>query len=382
MGGIFVALSTMFSYSSWIASASANFAASCSRASCRRSFSSRLLSLLSASRAALLLPRLARARAARLLVDRRRRRRAEVFRVLDAEVMQASTERLQFPWRAPRCEFFPSPRPCTPASSVSVRWRAASRRGAFLFASFFGDAFAFAPRSACRRCRRFPSCWLPAPAHRSLARVPRRRTSCQAPRRSESVASSPRRQNWLSSAVTQRHTRSDPHSTSGNRRAVSAFAAFAPSSPPPATCAARDGSELVPRAEDAAHVFLRAHAKAIDGTAFDFADLKGDVIMITPGRRDPRRAHYAELTALCASHGPRGLRIIGFPCNQFLRQENKSAAEIEAAARRGFDRTRRASDPAAAPAEPVAAGAARAPRRSRARRPRAPARPRRAARSR
>ena len=27
--------------------------------------------------------------------------------------------------------------------------------------------------------------------------------------------------------------------------------------------------------------FYELHAKAIDGTAFDFADLKGDVIMIT-----------------------------------------------------------------------------------------------------
>ena len=27
--------------------------------------------------------------------------------------------------------------------------------------------------------------------------------------------------------------------------------------------------------------FYELHAKAIDGTAFDFADLKGDVVMIT-----------------------------------------------------------------------------------------------------
>jgi len=63
------------------------------------------------------------------------------------------------------------------------------------------------------------------------------------------------------------------------------------------------------------------------------------------------------MTTLGASHGPRGLRIIGFPCNQFLGQESKSHADIKAfAGRKGFSHSpsRRGSNAFSEPVSPKA----------------------------
>ena len=44
------------------------------------------------------------------------------------------------------------------------------------------------------------------------------------------------------------------------------------------------------------------------------------------------------MVKLNQSYGARGLQILAFPCNQFLKQESGSAEEILAGARsRGFD---------------------------------------------
>ena len=57
----------------------------------------------------------------------------------------------------------------------------------------------------------------------------------------------------------------------------------------------------------------------------------------TPSTRCPTQ-HYKGMVKLNQAYGARGLQILAFPCNQFLKQESGSAEEILAGARsRGFD---------------------------------------------
>ncbi len=61
--------------------------------------------------------------------------------------------------------------------------------------------------------------------------------------------------------------------------------------------------------------------------------------MVNTASRCGFTPHYAGLEALYRSLGPRGFTVLGFPCNQFRRQEPGGEAEIAAFCRTGYDVT-------------------------------------------
>lgn len=69
--------------------------------------------------------------------------------------------------------------------------------------------------------------------------------------------------------------------------------------------------------------------KTLDGKDVKLSDYKGKVIlMVNVASRCGRTPQYAPLQAMYEKHKDDGLVILGFPCNQFGKQEPGSAADI------------------------------------------------------
>jgi glutathione peroxidase len=68
----------------------------------------------------------------------------------------------------------------------------------------------------------------------------------------------------------------------------------------------------------------------LDGTATTFGDIAGDgpVLVVNVASKCGLTPQYAALEELARSYGPRGLTVLGAPCNQFLGQEPGSNEEI------------------------------------------------------
>ena len=72
--------------------------------------------------------------------------------------------------------------------------------------------------------------------------------------------------------------------------------------------------------------------RRIDGTAFDLAALKGRVVLwVNTASACGFTPQFAGLEDLHRTYGPRGLVVMGFPCNQFGGQDPGSNDEIGAA---------------------------------------------------
>ena len=75
--------------------------------------------------------------------------------------------------------------------------------------------------------------------------------------------------------------------------------------------------------------FHALSATTINGAAFDFNQLKGKrVLIVNTASRCGYTPQYRKLQALHEQHGGDDFVILGFPCNQFGRQEPGSASEI------------------------------------------------------
>jgi len=71
-------------------------------------------------------------------------------------------------------------------------------------------------------------------------------------------------------------------------------------------------------------------AKTIDGDTFDFASLKGKKVMIVnTASKCGLTPQYKELQALYEQYKNKGFIIIGFPANNFQKQEPGSDLEIK-----------------------------------------------------
>ena len=70
----------------------------------------------------------------------------------------------------------------------------------------------------------------------------------------------------------------------------------------------------------------------IDGNTLDFGKFKNKVVYVTnvASAWGKTRRHYTQLQELQEHYNDDGLEIIGFPCNQFGRQEPKSNSDIKA----------------------------------------------------
>ena len=70
--------------------------------------------------------------------------------------------------------------------------------------------------------------------------------------------------------------------------------------------------------------------KKPDGSDQKLADFKGGpILIVNTASKCGFTPQYQGLEALQRSYGPRGLTVIGFPCNQFGAQEPGDAAEIQ-----------------------------------------------------
>lgn len=68
--------------------------------------------------------------------------------------------------------------------------------------------------------------------------------------------------------------------------------------------------------------------KAADGTDMPLADVDGPILVVNVASKCGFTPQYEGLEALAREYGPKGLTVLGFPCNQFGAQEPGNAEEI------------------------------------------------------
>lgn len=69
--------------------------------------------------------------------------------------------------------------------------------------------------------------------------------------------------------------------------------------------------------------------KSLEGKEVDLSKYKGKVLLIVnTASKCGATPQYEQLQALHEQYGPKGLEVVGFPCNQFGKQEPGSAADI------------------------------------------------------
>lgn len=75
----------------------------------------------------------------------------------------------------------------------------------------------------------------------------------------------------------------------------------------------------------------------LDGGALPLSEYRGQVLLlVNTASQCGFTGQYAGLEALYRQYGPRGLVVIGCPCNQFGRQEPGDAADIGAFCQRNY----------------------------------------------
>jgi glutathione peroxidase len=97
-----------------------------------------------------------------------------------------------------------------------------------------------------------------------------------------------------------------------------------------ATCLVHAENRKVPRALD-------FKMKSLQGGDVDLGKYQGKVVMIVNvASRCGLTPQYEQLQALHAKYAKKGLAILGFPCNQFGRQEPGTAKEIREFCKRNY----------------------------------------------
>jgi glutathione peroxidase len=87
--------------------------------------------------------------------------------------------------------------------------------------------------------------------------------------------------------------------------------------------AAEKGTPKVPAA-------LNFKMDSLDGKEVDLSQYQGKVVMVVNvASKCGFTPQYEQLEALYEKYGPKGLAVLGFPCNQFKAQEPGTAQEIQ-----------------------------------------------------
>ena len=78
----------------------------------------------------------------------------------------------------------------------------------------------------------------------------------------------------------------------------------------------------------------------LEGEPYSLAELRGRVLLVVnTASQCGFTPQYAGLEALHRAYGERGLAVLGFPCNQFGKQEPGDASEIQSFCQQRFDVT-------------------------------------------
>jgi len=81
----------------------------------------------------------------------------------------------------------------------------------------------------------------------------------------------------------------------------------------------------------------RFHAPTLDGRELNLADYRGQVLLIVnTASQCGFTPQYAGLDQLYRQYHERGLTVLGFPCNQFGKQEPGSSSEIGAFCQKNY----------------------------------------------
>ena len=68
--------------------------------------------------------------------------------------------------------------------------------------------------------------------------------------------------------------------------------------------------------------------KTADGSEMKLSEIDGPILAVNVASKCGFTPQYEGLEALAREYGPKGLTVLGFPCNQFGAQEPGDAAEI------------------------------------------------------
>lgn len=68
--------------------------------------------------------------------------------------------------------------------------------------------------------------------------------------------------------------------------------------------------------------------KRADGTDMPLSEVEGPMLIVNVASKCGFTPQYEGLEALSREYGPKGLTVLGFPCNQFGAQEPGNAEEI------------------------------------------------------
>ncbi len=90
-------------------------------------------------------------------------------------------------------------------------------------------------------------------------------------------------------------------------------------------------------AKDKKHPIYSLKVKSLAGAEVDLSKYKGNVLLIVnTASFCGATKQYANLESLHEKYNKQGLKVMGFPCNQFGKQEPKSAKEIQEFCQKNF----------------------------------------------
>jgi glutathione peroxidase len=98
----------------------------------------------------------------------------------------------------------------------------------------------------------------------------------------------------------------------------------------PCSAATEQGTDNTPKQGTSLSEIYNFKEKALDGNVIDFKTYEGDVLLVVnTASKCGFTPQYAGLEELSTKYSAKGLKVLGFPCNQFGQQEPGDSSEIQ-----------------------------------------------------
>jgi glutathione peroxidase len=98
----------------------------------------------------------------------------------------------------------------------------------------------------------------------------------------------------------------------------------------PCSAATEQGNDKTPERSASMSEIYNFKEKALDGNVIDFKIYEGDVLLVVnTASKCGFTPQYAGLEDLSQKYSAKGLKVLGFPCNQFGQQEPGDSSEIQ-----------------------------------------------------